>query len=282
MTVDIKNIQQNSITSKASNTDLKASQQIRDNGFNKALKDDELKNASIFLMSKSEMATINYGEQKGEISEEDAKNALAGKEMSAEGQSAFQKLKARLQENLSKVLDFFSNNKEVGENNSAFSDEEFSKLDTIMSDGIVTDEELAEIVKNADEAKEEAQESKKDQKPKEAGEPGRAEEVKAAFDAFMSDLVAEREFDIKKHPGINEGDYNGIINDFKDDGIIGNGARREQFMDNTIYEHAVKVGRGLKYTDKNGKEQTLKGVHDANDNRTHYFNKNDDKKKIDE
>lgn len=278
MTIDIKNIQQNSITPKASNTDLKASQQIRDNGFNKALKDDELKNASIFLMSKSEIATINYGEQKGEISEEDAKNALAGKDMSADGQSAFQELKARLQENLSKVLDFFSNNKEVGENNSAFSDEEFSKLDTIMSDGIVTDEELAEIVKNADETKE----AKEAQESEEAGEPGRAEEVKAAFDAFMSDLASGEEFDINKHKGINEGDYNGIINDFKDDGIIGNGARRDQFMDNTIYEHAVKVGRGLKYTDKNGKEQTLKGVHDANDNRTHYFNKNDDKKKIDE
>ena len=261
---------------------LTASQYLNQNGYNRALTQTEAAKISVFLPG--QLAALNYGLEKGEIEQSDYDKAVKGEEMSSDGQTAFAALKERLSANFTKLMEYLSNNEEVGEKEEAFSTLEQTKLDTIMADGIVTDEELSEVTGEETEETEEVEEAEEAEEaeaeePEEAGKPGRSEEVKAAFDAFMSDLEQGKDFDIKNHIGINEADYKGIVSDFKDDGIVGNGARREQFKDNTIYEHAAKVGKGITYNDKNGNKQTLKGVHDANDSRTHYFNEKDDSDK---
>ena len=277
---------------------LKSSEYLNQNGLNKAMTQEQAAKISVFLPG--QMAALNYGLEKQEIQQSDYDKAIKGEQMSADGQTAFAALKERLSANFAKLLEFFSSNKETGENGEALNDKEQAEFDAIMADGIVTDEELAkyeeEIQEFEEEQAEEAEEAPAEEEPmeeepmEEEGKPGRSEEVNAAYDAFISDLEAGREFDVKNHPGISEGDYKGIVSDFKDDGIVGNGARKDQFCDNTIYEHAVKNGKsGLTYTDKNGNKQTLKGVHDDNDHRTHYFDKSEktdnndeNKKKIEE
>lgn len=219
--------------------EIKVSEKINQSGYNKQLNEDDLRSLSVFLMDKSTRSAIQYGVTKGEISQEDANKVLSGQQMSEDGQSAFDKLIKRLQDNLSKVLDFFSNNDESGDNNEAFSGNEFTKINTLMADGIVSDEELEAVtkeIKEAEEAKkaEEAEEAKKAEQPR----PWRKGQVVGAFNAIMDDLIAGKdisEISIDDHPGISKGDFERIKADYADDGVMGNGATKSQFKDDNIY-----------------------------------------------
>ena len=234
------------------------------------------------LNNKAIRPTLQYGVDKGELTEKDAVSYLQTGSMSQEGQSALSALVQRLNENYNTIMEFFQTNEDVGENEEEITSAEKAKIDVVMSDGIATDEELQEVLEETSQEEETEEEPVEEEPPME--EPGgnwRADQVNAAFEAFLSDLEEGKGFDINNHKGINAVDYNGIVADFLDDGIVGNGARVDQFENDIISSHtgdlaqkAKAAGKNLSYTytDENGKKQTqtLKGVYDNNDDKYTY------------
>ena len=271
---------------------LTSSEYLNQNGYNRALTQEQAAKISVFLPS--QMAALNYGLQKQEIEQSDYDKAIKGEQMSTDGKAAFAALTERLSANFTKLLEYFSSNKKESEDEDAVNVKEQAAFNRIMADGIVTDEELAEYSEEIEKFEEEqAAEEAEEEAPveeepiEEEGKPGREEEVNAAFDAFLSDLTEGREFDVKNHPGISEADYKGIVSDFKDDGVIGNGDRKAQFESDNIAPRcgdlvakAKAEGKNLSYTwkDKDGvsRTQTLKGIYDNDDSR--YTYKDDDTK----
>ena len=183
--------------------------------------------------------TLQYGVDKGELTEKDAVSYLQTGSMSQEGQSALTNLVTRLNENYNAMMEFFQTNNDVGENEEEISAMEKSKIDMIMSDGITTDEELQEVLENSE--TEETEEEPMEEEMEEEGDAERVAEVIAAFNAFMDDLEAGKdisEMSAEDHPGINAMDFNMIISDYADDKIIGNGDRKGQFQDGNIFTAA--------------------------------------------
>ena len=263
---------------------LKSSEYLNQNGLNKAMTQEQAAKISVFLPG--QMAALNYGLEKQEIQQSDYDKAIKGEQMSADGQTAFAALKERLSANFAKLLEFFSSNKETGEKGEALNDKEQAEFDAIMADGIVTDEELAkyeeeiekfEEEKQAEEAKKAEEEAKKDEAPKPAEAPkaesgDRDKEVIDATNAFFDDLDNGKEFNAKNHPGISEGDYNRILKDYEDDGIIGNGAAKAQFESNPISDNAAKRAKESEKANID-EDKKVKGVWDNNDNKMKYEKK---------
>jgi len=232
------------------------------------------------LNNKAIRPTLQYGVDNGELTEKDAVSYLQTGSMSQEGQSALSALVQRLNENYNQMMEFFQTNEEVGENEEEISTAEKAKIDMVMSDGICTDEELAEILDEAaaeEEAAEEEEVEEEEPMMEEEGKPWRHDEVVGAFEAFLDDLEAGKdinEMSASDHPGINAADFKRIVSDYKDDQTIGNGAAKDQFEDNTIYNDVVSR---LEKDVKSGKLDDRVKVQDSNDNRTYDSGTGDEK-----
>lgn len=216
----------------------------------------------LLMNTPSVTSTLQYGLETKELTEEDVASFLEGNSMSKEGMSAFANLVKRLNDNYNRMMEFFQTNAEVGENEEAFSSLEKIKINMVMFDGICTDEELTYIL-------EEAETEKVEEEPQEESKPWRHDEVVGAFEAFLDDLEAGKDINqmsASDHPGINAGDFNRILNDYKDDQTIGNGAAKDQFEDDTIYNDVVKR---IEEDVKSGKLDDRVKVHDNDDNRAY-------------
>ena len=270
---------------------LKPSEQLKQKGITGPLTQEQAAQISVFLpgqmtgqYSATALSEIKYGVEKGNITQEDYDKAVNGENMSSDGQTAWNALKEQFQVNWSKLLEFFTNNDNVGENGESLTEEENAKIDELMMNetfGFITEEELAEVdesLTKEEEAEEEEEKVEEEAPPPMEDKGDREGEVNAAFDAFLSDLTEGREFDAKNHPGISEADYNGIVSDFKDNGIIGDGDRLAQFESDNISPRcgdlaakAKAAGKNLSYTwkDADGVKHTqrLKGIYDNDDNR---------------
>lgn len=242
---------------------------ITSNDFLQSQNLEKIKNMQkqLFANNIAIQSTLQYGLETNELEEKDVASFLKGDSMSEEGFSAFTDLIQRLKDNYNSMMEFFQTNSEVGENKEIMSTSEKAKIDMIMLDGICTDEELTYIL---EETETETKTEEVEEEPKEEeSKPWRHDEVVGAFEAFLDDLEAGKDINqmsASDHPGINAADFNRIVNDYKDDQTIGNGAAKAQFEDDTIYNDVVKR---IEEDIKSGKLDDRVKVHDNDDNRAY-------------
>lgn len=276
----------------------------------KPLSEEDAQKISAFgsnMITIGKIATINYALERGEISEEDAQKALKDEtQMSDEGQSALSKLKEALQENYAKLIEWFTNNKETGENGEAVSSKENQQLTQVMADEIVTFEELESVTgeeesEEAEEAGEaaEAPEASEEEAPEEAegGEEAAAPEeesegheiavanTKEVIDAIFDDYDNGKVIDINNHPEILADDdkkekFNLLVNDILDDGNMGNvnkqilahdgvyGTAKNRFAASVKNNNGQPLEMKIKGEDGKVKTGTLHTVTDSNDGNT--------------
>ncbi len=262
---------------------LKPSEQLRQKGVTGPLTQEQAAQISVFLpeqmtgkYSQTTLSEIKYGFGKGDISQEDYDKAVKGENMSTDGETALKTWQQKFQVNWATLLEFFTNNDKVGENGESLTEEENEQIDNLMTNdtyGFITEEELEGVDESlAEKAKEAAEEAEKageeapaaEEKPK--GDEDREKQVNDAFDAFMKDYENGGNYDYSKYEGtgITKSDYEGIVADYKDDKIIGNGAMKDQFESNNVSPYAAKLAKASESSNIK-EEDRIQGIYDNNE-----------------